>query len=99
MTDVRSLLESERDVERDFVAGERGHPKGWTAALTLFHLVKWRERMRDALVAVRDGSPHIHPPQNIDEFNDNELKGASRMPLHEATLRADALLGLPDRPV
>jgi hypothetical protein len=92
MTDVRSLLESERDVERDFVAGERATANGWTAALTMFHLVKWRERMRDALAAVRDGRPHTPPPQNIDEFNDGELAGASKMPAAETAQRADMLL-------
>jgi hypothetical protein len=92
MTDVRSLLESERDVEQDFVAGDRANPKGWSAALTMFHLVKWRERMRDALVALRDGGPHIPPPQNVDEFNDSELTGAADVPLSESSQRADALL-------
>lgn len=34
MTDMRRLLESERDVERTFMASGRANSKGWSAALT-----------------------------------------------------------------
>jgi len=92
MTDVRSILESERNVERDFVAGNRADPKGWSAALTMFHFLKWRERIHDALTTLRDGRAFTPPPQNIDEFNDAELATAARTSLADSTKAADSLL-------
>jgi hypothetical protein len=92
MKDMRGLLESEREVERAFVAGDVVNPKGWSVGLTMFHLLKWRERMHDALSAVREGRAHTPPPENIDEFNDTELAGGSRLPLAETAKSADVLL-------
>lgn len=92
MTDVRSILETERDVERDFVAGDRPNPKGWSAALTMFHFLKWRERMHEALTTLRDGRAYTPPPENIDEFNDAELATAAQMSLADSANLADSLL-------
>lgn len=92
MTDVRSILESERNIERDFVAGDRANPKGWSAALTMFHFLKWRERVHEALTALRDGRAYTTPPQNIDEFNDAELATAAQTSLADSAKAADSLL-------
>jgi hypothetical protein len=92
MTDVRGILESERKVERDFVAAERANPKGWSVALTMFHFLKWRERMYDRLSALRDERPYAPPPQDVDEFNDGELASGATIPLDESAERADSLL-------
>lgn len=92
MTDVRSILESERNIERDFVAGDRANPKGWSAALTMFHFLKWRERVHEALTALRDGRAYATPPQNIDEFNDAELATAAQTSLADSAKAADSLL-------
>lgn len=92
MTDMRSLLESERNIEREFVAGDRANPKGWSAALTMFHFLKWRERMHDALTELREGRPYTPPPDNVDEFNDAELANAAQMSLADSAKRADSLL-------
>lgn len=79
-------------MERDFVASERADPKGWSVALTMFHFVKWRERMLAALSDLRDGRAYAAPPQNVDEFNDAELADASQMSLADAAGEADSLL-------
>ena len=92
MTDLRRILESERKVERDFVAGESPNPKGWSVALTMFHFLKWRERMYDRLSALRDGRPYAPPPQDVDEFNDRELASSAQIPLGDSAERADSLL-------
>jgi len=52
----------------------------------------WRERMRDALRAVRDGKPYAPPPDGIDEFNEAELATGIGTPLADAAARSDALL-------
>jgi tetratricopeptide (TPR) repeat protein len=92
MTDLRAILESERKVEREFVASDRANPKGWSVALTMFHFVKWRERILDALSALRDGRTFTPPPQNVDEFNDAELADPSQMSLVNLAGQADSLL-------
>ena len=92
MTDLRAILESERKVEREFVASDRANPKGWSVALTMFHFVKWRERILDALSALRDGRTFTPPPQNVDEFNDAELADPSQMSLVNSAGEADSLL-------
>lgn len=92
MTDVRSILESEQKVERDFVARERANPKGWSVGLTMFHFVKWRERQYAALSALRDGRPYPPAPKNVDEVNDGEVAGGLQVPLADSAERADSLL-------
>ena len=95
MTDVRQALESERELEREFAA-EAGKsetsPKGWPAALVMFHLCMWRERLRDALANVRDGRPHTPPPANVDELNDAELASGLGVSLSDIAERADTLM-------
>ena len=58
----------------------------------MFHLLKWRERMYAQLSALRECRPHTHPPQNVNEFNDAQLAGASLLSLHDTASRADALV-------
>ncbi len=58
MEDVRRLLEAERQTERRFVveaASEPDHPTGWPAALLMFHVSRWRERLRDGLTQASQG--------------------------------------------
>jgi tetratricopeptide (TPR) repeat protein len=96
VADVHGALESQRKLEQEFVAEARKSetaPAGWPAALVMFHLAMWRERMRDALRALRDGQPHAAPPDNIDELNDAELARGIGTPLADAVARSDALLG------
>ncbi len=92
MTDLRRILESERKVERDFVAVESPNPKGWSVALTMFHFLKWRERMYDRVSALRDGRPYAPPPEDVDEFNDRELASSAQISLADSAERADSLL-------
>lgn len=95
---VRSALEIQRQVEREFVEHARANetaPKGWPAALLLFHVGMWRERFRDGLSDVAEGRPQRLPPplEQQDEFNDAELASAIGTPLADASARADHLLG------
>ena len=68
-------------------------PKGWPAALVLFHFGMWRERLRNALTDVREGREFTHPSENVDELNDAELPQGIGTPLADAAARADLLLG------
>src|SRR4030081_2872015 len=95
MTDVRKVLEAEREMEREFVAEVRKsekQPKGWPAALILFHISMWRERLRNALSEVRDGRPYLPPPENIDEVNDAEVASGLGVSLADISERSDTLL-------
>ncbi len=95
MADVRKALEAERDMEREFVAEalkSETQPKGWPAALLMFHLSMWRERLRNAMTDFRDGRPYTPPPTNIDEFNDAEIAGGIGTPLADVAGRSDKLL-------
>jgi len=69
-------------------------PKGWPAALLMFHLGMWRERMRDALTDLAEGrTPKPPPPiETQDEFNDAELANGIGTPLADAAARSDHLL-------
>jgi tetratricopeptide (TPR) repeat protein len=82
-------------MEREFVAEVRKsekQPKGWPAALILFHISMWRERLRNALTDVRDGRPYPPPPQNIDEVNDAEVASGLGVSLADISERSDTLL-------
>jgi hypothetical protein len=95
MTDLRKALETQRDVERQFVVEVRKsetQPKGWPAALILFHISMWRERLRNALTEVRDGRPYLPPPENIDEVNDAEVASGLGVSLADISERSDTLL-------
>ncbi|HUZ86783.1 MAG TPA: hypothetical protein VNF26_07500 [Candidatus Baltobacterales bacterium] len=93
---VHEALESQRKVEQNFVAEalkSETAPKGWPAALVMFHLAMWRERLRNALADLAAGRPFAPPPENIDELNDAELVGGIGTPLADAAGRADLLMG------
>jgi hypothetical protein len=88
-------LESQRKVEQEFVAEalrSETQPKGWPAALVMFHISMWRERLRDALTEFRHARPYPAPPENIDEVNDAELASGIGTPLADAAARSDKLL-------
>ena len=97
MTHVRKALEAEREMEREFVAQvtrSETAPKGWPAALILFHLSMWRERLRNALTDVKEGRTYKPSPENkeIDEVNDAELASGLGVSLSDIAERSDTLL-------
>jgi hypothetical protein len=95
MSAVSRLLESEREIERQFVAEAKAtetHPKGWPAALIMFHIARWRGRLRKAFEDVHAERAYTPPPANIDEFNDIELPTGARVSLDKAATQADAEL-------
>ena len=94
-SDVLKALESQRDLEREFVAEalrSETQPKGWPAALVMFHISMWRERLRDALIEFRHARPYATPPENTDEVNDAEIDCGIGTPLADAAARSDKLL-------
>jgi hypothetical protein len=72
------------------VASERS-PKGWPAALNMFHIAMWRERMRTALIDLSEGRTPVQPG-NADEINESELPSGIGTPLADAAARSDHLL-------
>jgi tetratricopeptide (TPR) repeat protein len=93
--EVLKALESQRELEREFVAEalkSETQPKGWPAALVMFHISMWRERLRDALTEFRHARPYTAPPDDVDEVNDAELAGGIGTPLADAAARSDKLL-------
>jgi hypothetical protein len=70
---------------------EETAPKGWPAALLMFHIGMWRERMRDSLAASVEGREYKLPGAR-DEINDRELAAGIGTPLNDASARADHLL-------
>jgi tetratricopeptide (TPR) repeat protein len=91
----RKLLESERKAEQQFVEEARhseSSPKGWPAALVMFHMGMWRERLRNALSNVSEGKDYERPAGSIDEINDADLAMGIGTPLNDAAARADHLL-------
>ena len=95
MTTVRDALESQREAEREFVeTAQRTEtaPKGWPAALVMFHISTWRELMRNALTEFAERGAFAPPPEGIDEFNDARLPDGIGTPLADAAARADLLL-------
>lgn len=94
--DVVEALEKQRTVERDFVEVARQNetaPRGWPAALVMFHLGMWRERMRNALTDLAEGREPARPPASVDEANAVELADGIGTPLADAAGRTDHLLG------
>jgi len=86
----------ERELERSFVAEEAAlnrEPKGWSAALIMFHVAQWRERLRSGLADFDAGRSYTPPPADINEFNDQELPAGRGLTLEETSARADAALG------
>ena len=95
MTDIHEALESERETEREFVAEatkSETAPKGWPAALVLFHVCMWRERLANALTNVKEGRPHTPPSVSQDEINDAELASGLGVSLADIAERSDVLL-------
>jgi tetratricopeptide (TPR) repeat protein len=95
MTDVRKALEAEREMEREWVeeaVKSETAPKGWPAALNLFHICMWRERLSNALTDVREGRAYTPPPGDVDETNDAELPGGLGVALSDIAERSDVLL-------
>lgn len=94
--DVIQALERERKAEQDFVEltlrNERA-PRGWPAALIMFHVGMWRERLRNALADLAAGRDPARPPRDIDEFNASELADGIGTPIADAAGRADHLHG------
>lgn len=93
---VREALEAQRKAEQEFAAEalkSETAPKGWPAALVMFHVSMWRERLRNALADLAEDRAFAPPPENIDEFNEAELAGGIGTPLADAAGRSDLLLG------
>ncbi len=88
MKNVGRLLEAQRQAERDFVAeaaAESTAPSnGWTPALTMFHIARWRGRLRHAMSEHAAGRPFEPPPGSIDELNDTELAEGAGLALPTA---------------
>src|SRR5260370_14748212 len=100
MSDVLKALESERELEKEFVAEalrSETQPKGWPAALVMFHISMWRERLRDALIEVRHPPPYTAPPQENDQGNHAELPSRLGTPPADAAAPARQLLTDPVR--
>ena len=57
----------------------------------MFHIARWRERLRDSFQAAIDGVEY-RLPGNRDEINDAELPNGIGTPLADAAARADHLL-------
>jgi tetratricopeptide (TPR) repeat protein len=93
---VRRALEVQKKVEQDFVEEARHSetaPKGWPAALNMFHIGMWRERMRQSLTDLSEGREPTPPPENANEVNDAELANGIGTPLADAAARSEHLLG------
>lgn len=96
MKNVGALLENQRRQEREFVAGaadDDAPPNAWTAALTMFHLARWRGRLRDAMSEFAEGRPFEPPTGSIDELNDAELTTGVGLSLAGAAAESDAAFG------
>jgi hypothetical protein len=95
MAGVRRVLEAQRELEREYAAEaarSETAPTGWPAALILFHICMWRERLLKSLSDIRDGSPRVPPPEDVDEFNDAELATGLGVALSDVAARSDMLL-------
>jgi hypothetical protein len=97
VSSIRQALESERLIEQEFVAEASRNekaPKGWPAALVMFHVGMWRERLRNGLSAAAEGRDYTPPSQSdVDPINDEELASGIGTPLADAAARSDLLLG------
>src|SRR5260370_7658471 len=70
MSDVLKALESERELEKEFVAEalrSETQPKGWPAALVMFHISMWRGRLPHPLTQFPPARPYPPPPQTTAE--------------------------------
>ena len=95
MNSAGRLLEQQRQAERSFVdreLREKRSPTGWPAALIMFHVAQWRERLAAGLDSFKAGRPYTPPPPDIDELNDAELPRGAGLTLEETSRRSDELL-------
>jgi hypothetical protein len=93
--EITSLLESQRETERRFVAEaatEPDFPGGWPAGLLMAHIASWRTRLRDSLIEVSRGLPASGPPADIDAVNDAQLARDARISLEQAAAEAETRL-------
>lgn len=93
MRDIHQLLEKQRHDERDFAhqaALEPDRPIGWTYSQLMFHLARWRERLRDSLNQLQATGKAVSPPDDIDAVNALELDEGRRISVEEAAARSDA---------
>jgi hypothetical protein len=93
--EITSLLESQRETERRFVAEaatEPDFPRGWPAGLLMAHIASWRSRLRDSLIEVSRGLPVSGPPADIDGVNAAQLGRDAGISLEEAAVRAETRL-------
>lgn len=95
MKEVVQLLQTEAELERQFVKEAAGHADpaaGWSPAMVMVHIAQWRERLWNALAETAEGRP-VNPPQgDIDELNDAAMAGDAGVSLADAAARADAAL-------
>jgi len=94
-SEITSLLESQRETERRFVAEaatEPDFPGGWPAGLLMAHIASWRNRLRDSLIEVSRGLPVSGPPADIDGVNAAQLARDAGLPLAQAAARAETRL-------
>jgi hypothetical protein len=92
MRNVRQLLEKQRQDERDFArqaALEPDPPIGWTYSQLMFHLARWRERLRDSLTQLQATGKAGSPPDDIDAVNAIELDEGRRVSVEEAAAHSD----------
>ena len=96
MKNVGRLLENQRKLERDFVAEakvDEAPPNAWPAALTMFHVARWRGRLLHAISEYAAGRPFDPPPSTIDELNDAELSTGAGLSLADTAAESDAAFG------
>lgn len=92
MKHVRQLLEAQRETERLFAEEAADQPPpvtGWSPALLMFHLSRWRERLRDALTEASQGIPVPVPPADVEAVNKAELPLGAGISLVEAAAASD----------
>jgi hypothetical protein len=94
-SEITSLLESQRETERRFVAEaatEPDFPGGWPAGLLMAHIASWRTRLRDSMIEASRGLPISGPPSDIDGVNAAQLARDAGISLEEAAARAETRL-------
>jgi len=96
MQDVRQLLEKQRRDERDFAgqaARELDPAVGWTYSQLIFHIARWRERLRDSLTQLQSTGQVVGPPADIDAVNAAELEQGRTITVDAAAARSDVAAG------
>jgi hypothetical protein len=95
VSEITSLLESQRETERRFVAEaatEPDFPRGWPAGLLMAHIASWRSRLRDSLIEVSRGLPVSGAPADINGVNAAQLARDAGISLEEAAAHAETRL-------